>query len=364
MALIVLAIVLGTILGFSAHRASVCTVRAVAEVMGSRRAYMFASVGKSWLWIWAVALPFLWLFPAAGSGDGWSLTATAVLGGFLFGLGAAFNGGCAYSTMARLADGEGRMLAAIAGFALGAAAFATLAGRQWLQRPASAPVLLESVLSWALPLSLILVSWAVYQAIRLWRTRPAGARLAELIFARRYRLSTAAMIMGTTGALLFLLFGPFGYTATYELLIERVIGVGMPPSTVRWVLLLALLAGMLASTLQRGSFRIDWRPHRSWLRNVAGGTLMGFGAAMAPGGNDALVMYGVPTLSPYALPTYVALILGVAAGLLMSRMLTGFVARAEFRDDTFISDSWTRPLPPGRDQADAIALTPPPAPRG
>jgi hypothetical protein len=72
---------------------------------------------------------------------------------------------------------------------------------------------------------------------------------------------------------------------------------------------------------------------------------MGFGTALAPGGNDALVMYGVPTLSPYALPTYLALAAGVVAGLLLLRAVAGFQAKAEFRNDVFIADSWSRPPP-------------------
>ena len=72
---------------------------------------------------------------------------------------------------------------------------------------------------------------------------------------------------------------------------------------------------------------------------------MGFGTALAPGGNDALVMYGIPTLSPYALPTYLALIAGVATGLLLLRAFMGFQPKAEFRNDVFIADSWTRPMP-------------------
>ena len=41
---------------------------------------------------------------------------------------------------------------------------------------------------------------------------------------------------------------------------------------------------------------------------------MGFGTALAPGGNDVLILYGIPTVSPYAVPTYTALAVGVAAG--------------------------------------------------
>jgi hypothetical protein len=154
------------------------------------------------------------------------------------------------------------------------------------------------------------------------------------------------MLIGLSGAVLVLLVGPFGYTSTFEVIIERLLGTGAaPPSTTRWVLLTAVLAGMLISTLQRGSFRLDLHPRRAWLLNFAGGMLMGFGAALAPGGNDALVMYGVPSLSPYALPTYAALIAGVAGGLLLLRAVAGLQPKVEFRNDVFIADNWTRPLP-------------------
>src|SRR5207249_6418247 len=114
----------------------VCTVRAIAEIMSSRRALMLASVGRSVLWVWAVTFPAFWLVPEAGRAiAGWSLTGTAVLGGFLFGLGAAINGGCAYSTMARFVDGDGRMLAAILGFVAGALAFTVLVGLNLVARP-------------------------------------------------------------------------------------------------------------------------------------------------------------------------------------------------------------------------------------
>ncbi len=189
--------------------------------------------------------------------------------------------------------------------------------------------------------------WAIYEAVRLWRTREPGASLRDLVLARRYRLSTAAMLMGLTGAALFLLFGPFGYTATFELLIERTFGTGVaPPSTTRWLLLVAVLAGMLISTLLRGSFKLDLRPQPAWLLNFSGGMLMGFGTALAPGGNDALVMYGIPTLSPYALPTYLALDCRASPqGCCCCAPLWDSRPKAEFSNDVFIADSWTRPIP-------------------
>src|SRR5215831_905792 len=181
MATFILAIVLALILGFASHRASVCTVRAVAEVISSRRASMFISVGRSVLWVWAIALPFFWLMPSAATGiAGWQLTGMAMMGGMAFGLGAAINGGCAYSTMARLVDGDGRMLAAIAGFAAGVLAFAALAGSNLLARPAPAPALIGTLLPWSAVLAAPVLLWALYEAVRLWRTRDRGMRLIDL----------------------------------------------------------------------------------------------------------------------------------------------------------------------------------------
>jgi len=46
------------ILGFAAHRASVCTVRAVAELTASRTGYMFLSIMKSSIWVLVVTVRF------------------------------------------------------------------------------------------------------------------------------------------------------------------------------------------------------------------------------------------------------------------------------------------------------------------
>jgi hypothetical protein len=82
---------------------------------------------------------------------------------------------------------------------------------------------------------------------------------------------------------------------------------------------------------------LDWKPRSSWLINLFGGALMGFGVALAHGGNDSLVLYAIPILSPHALPGYAALAVGVAAGLLTIRLLLGIETRAECRNDLYYS---------------------------
>jgi uncharacterized membrane protein YedE/YeeE len=354
MATLIFAIALAFLLGFAAHRASICTVRAVAEIMSSRSGSIFLSIGKSMLWVWVLVISVFAFMPAAGVElSGWSLTSTAVLGGFLFGVGAAINGGCAYSTMARFVDGDGKMLATIIGFAIGVFCFVTLAKWGWLALPAPAPALVGSLLGgkwarvWVTVLACAFVAWSLYEIIRLWRTRPADARFIALVLAPRYRLSTAAALVGLPGALLLLIYGPISYTATFELIIQGALGMQGWPSAMRTILLFAVMAGMLFSTLQRGTFRIDWRPRSSWLLNLSAGVCMGLGTALAPGGNDALLLYGIPVLSPSAVPTFTALTFGVALGLVAMRRWFGIEPRVKCQNDIFIHDTWSRPIAGG-----------------
>ena len=335
----VLALFFAGVLGFAAHRGSICTVRAVAEAMHARTVMMFWSVVKSVLWIIAITLPIFVLVPAStGAVSGWQLTALAVAGGFVFGLGAGINGACAYSTMARLAEGEASMVVAIAGFAAGIFGFSLLVGGGAVARPSPAPALILSLSNWGLVLAALLLAFGAYEIWRLWRGRPIGKSLGGLILARPYRLSTAALVMGISGALVFLLYGAAGYTSTFEVVIEGALGERPWPSTARWLLLVAVISGMFVSSLARGGVRIDWRPRLDWIRNAFGGALMGLGAALTPGGNDVLVLYSLPSLSPHALPSYAALALGVVAAILLMRALFGIEMRAEVKNDVFLTD--------------------------
>jgi len=337
---LVASLVAAMVLGYSVHRASICSVRAVAEAMHARTWYLFASIGKTVLWTVAVTFPIFLLIPDTVEYlRGWPLTLSALAGGFIFGLGAGINGACAYSTMTRMVDGEGRMLAAVAGCALGITAFIRLAGQNWLARPAPASTGVGLFLSIGVIAALVPIAWAIYEAIRLWRTRRRDLRFHEHVLAPQYRLSATALIAGVAGASIFLFSGSPGYSTTFQFVIEGALGTKPWPATGRWLLVLAVLFGMLLSTILGGRFRLDWRPRLSWLRNLTGGILMGFGVGLAPGGNDALILYGIPGLSPHAIPTYAAMATGIAAALLLLRAGFGIKTPAVVKDDIYVTGS-------------------------
>lgn len=96
------ALLLAALVGFAAHRSSLCPEKAVAEVMSSGTAFTFGSFARATLWAIAVAgaAGLIWpLMPQA------SVTLSLPLsfaGGFVFGVGAALSGGCLLPTVQRL----------------------------------------------------------------------------------------------------------------------------------------------------------------------------------------------------------------------------------------------------------------------
>ncbi|MGD9923497.1 MAG: YeeE/YedE thiosulfate transporter family protein [Pseudorhodoplanes sp.] len=337
---LIVSCILAAILGFAAHRASICTVRAVAELTHSGTGYMIVSIVKSALWVFAITIPVFLLVPhTTASINGWQLTTTALFGGLLFGIGAGVNGACAYATMARMVDGEVGMLLTVAGFALGVILFVVLLGAGIASRPVPAPSLVPDTMQVAPYVGALLLLLVLIEMTRLWRSHPPGTTIRELIFAPAYRLSTAALLMGLAAGTIFLLFGSPGYTTTFQQVVEGHIGTRPMPTYGRWVVLGSVLVGMFASTWQRKSFRIDWKPRLSWFRSIFGGILMGIGTALLPGGNDALILYGIPGLSPHALPAYAALLLGIFVALLTMRALFSVEMRVACRNDMYIADA-------------------------
>jgi hypothetical protein len=330
-------IVLAALLGFASHRASICTVRAVAEVVSTGRGHILMSIAKSILWVLAITMPFLWLMPEArGDQTEWALSALTLVGGGIYGTGAAINGGCAFSTLNQLADGKLRMLGALLGFCLGVVIVVAFARSGRLPLPS--PIQLDSVSRFLLSSAIAagLALWCIYEVRRLWITRPPGVKFTNLLLFDRYRLSTAAALMGMSNAMLYLVYGSWSYSGTLQKGVESLLSIGDWPRPIRWILFAAMLGGMIASTLQRRSFHLAWRPSLAWLRNLAGGTLMGVGAVLIPGGNDTLILHGIPSNSPNGLPAYIAMLAGIAVALVAMRFLTNMVIKVECGGDVCV----------------------------
>jgi uncharacterized membrane protein YedE/YeeE len=328
---------LAGVLGFAAHRASICTVKGVAEVLSTRRAHMLASFAKTVLWVLAVTWLVAWALPwepmvLIGQGS----LATSLAGGFLFGLGAAVNQGCAFSTLNRLGSGDVGMVATVIGFTAGLVGYFRFGGMSF--QALETPWFVAGWGSWIAVLAVPLYGWALWEAWRLWRRRPAGQSFAQLVASPRYRLSTAAVLLGLSGGVLYALHGTWTYTSTLGLGVQSLLTLERPPPGANLMLLVAALAGISISAWQRRAFRLRAPGLWGWLGHLMGGLMMGVGASLVPGGNDLLVLHAIPLLLPQALLAYGAILVGCALALVVMGRVTGAPKRLDCKGDLCTED--------------------------
>ena len=319
---------LAGVVGFFADRTSICTVKAVEEVLTTRRAYMLLSFAKTVLWVTGVTVWLVWWLGVAPPAPlGFGIVWPSVFGGVLFGIGAVLNGGCAFSTLTRLGNGNLGMIVTLSGFAAGLAIYGLVnlptADIGYIR---AAPWI-ELSLTSATVLGLALTLWMIWEIARLWRTAPS-ARWWTFVLAPRYRLSTAAAVIGVSNGILYAHLGTWSYTHTLRRSIGQLVapvdvGTEQVSAAMLWWLFIALVMGVLFSAALNRRFALIWRPQTGWHGYFWGGILMGLGAAFVPGGNDVLLLNAIPGLSPHALPAYLAMLAGIGIALIVVKWRGG-----------------------------------------
>jgi uncharacterized protein len=315
-------LLLAALIGFAAHRASLCTVRAMTELMSSGTAHMLASFVRASCWAALVYGVLLLALPASGGAGRIAAIdppALALVGALVFGFGAAINGACSYSTLQRIADGELWGLATLAGMAVGMAGWSLLNSALAIASVGAIDGFWSRLSGAALWLVAGLALLAAIELLRLWRSRRSAAPSWRALLAPQYRIASAAAVMGTAGGALYALHGAWSYPATLRRAVESGLGSTTGPAAIQLGLAAALFGGMWFSAVQRGSFRLRLAPDGKVWPRLVGGAAMGVGASLVPGGNDTLILVAIPALSPWAVPAYLAMLAGVALGLTLLR---------------------------------------------
>ena len=322
---ILVSLLMGAVLGFAAHRAGLCTVKAAAEVLTSRRGHFLWSFAKSAAWVMALTAA-AGAFGAATTVTQWPLTVMSVAGGVLFGVGAGLNGGCTFSTLTRAIDGKIALWGTVVAWPVGMWVGAALA------LPHPSPIVLQRA-NRPSALLLLVGLWLVWESLLILRRLRRMNGLHRALAAPVYTLSAGAALVGVSNAVIIESTGPWSFTST----ILCATGTGDPlrcqSSVLPWLILLAALLGMAVSSVQRGSFAIRLPRLREAMRHVGAGLLMGLGTTLIPGGNDGLILFAIPSLSPHAIPGYLGLFAGVVATLAILRAFGHPISKIQCQSD-------------------------------
>lgn len=302
-------IILLFLIGYSSQRSSVCMVRAVREVIERRRVHRLAGftlAAASAMIVMAVAealgaRPFTMI-------AGHPVDASAIAGGVLFGIGALLAGQCAIGLLAGLTCGEVWRIAALAGMFATALLLGPGMSQAMLMLPErpviNSPLAGNIVLPLALGVTLALLTGRYIHGRIGWRAPRGG-----------WSPLVAMSLIGAASGLLFALDRDWVYTSRIA---ELAYGTARAtPITLAG--LIALLGGMTGAAVMGGTFRLQFGTPRDWARAAGGGLLMGAGATLVPGGNDAMLFTGVPLLLPNLLAGYAAFASTLLVALLIRR---------------------------------------------
>ena len=310
--LLILAAALAFVAGVALQRGGICAVKAVRDVVEAGRWSMFLSFVECVAWA-LIALIAAQLFGVMSLAEWprYPSNLAALAGGALFGVGALVTGACAFGAAGRLAAGELSFLAWAPGFVAGAAA-ARAAGAE---AGAAAPMAFGLAGVWLVATGVLLAGFVAW---RLWTLRRASWRpeaLARTAAASTWppALAMAVIALANVGLLLIIFSWP--YTM---LLVDLAFARGEQIAA-RVLLAAAFFIGAWLGAASVRRFRLRGADLGTLASRFSGGVLMGGGAALIPGGNDSLVLLGLPLLQPYAFIAYAAMIAVIAAGFWLRR---------------------------------------------
>ena len=287
--------------GYAVNQGGACLVVAAHELHKRQPPRMFVGFLAASAAAGLVAVPIVWtgildaiLVPST------SINFLLLIGAIAFGFGALINGTCLLGSLARLGNGEIRLLALPLGLAIGI--LAADHGRfgydaTWpslISRPSVTGLVTLLALLAVLVLALVFVSMK-----SVLRTRQGWSFGASMIG------------LGITGGLLYALSPAW----TFVDLIQRGLPLRMTPAgEVALTAVISSIAGALTASFRKGNLRLQLPTANGILQSFVGGTLMGIGIALIPGGNDGLILAAVPTLSPGGIVAYLLMTITIVFG--------------------------------------------------
>jgi len=310
---------LAAVMGFAIQRGATCMVAAVDEIVAKRRFSRLAAMLAASLWVLGGLLIAQSLGALPRMPAGYAVTGWTIAGGALLGLGAFVGRACVFGAVARFGNGEWSYLMVPLGFLAGCASVAPLFMPMMPRTLPHGSIVFDAGTWVAGLLAVLVVARLVHAATRA-RPDPAAAR--PRFAARVWSPAAATAVIGVAFFFMMLLVGPWAYT---DALAD--VAHGMPHDLLpRGLLMLALFGGAFAGGLTAGRFGSTPVTLSRLVRCFASGALMGWGSLLIPGGNDGLILVGMPLLFGYAWVAMASMALAIAVAMIATRAAAGDVA--------------------------------------
>lgn len=279
--------VLGFILGFAINKGSICTVLATADLVSMKRPARSIALLEAALW---AGLVYAVLESSPHMSAGWLSLAYIVPGTVLFALGSYLNGACVFGSVGHF--GNGHIEFALVFIGIFIVSFIEPFTHVLPDHPAISLPPPDTTWPFLVLLSLFI-----------------GARF---VLARRGksnfgRLTLTMVVVGVAFTLLAT------FTPEFSITVSIMMAVSVPVAGAVTLVGLFLGSVMSGHIGKPHGFKIKWPAWQGVSRRFSGGLLMGMGAALMSGGNDTLLLVGLPGAAWQAFFSYALLVLLLAA---------------------------------------------------
>ena len=145
--------------------------------------------------------------------------------------------------------------------------------------------------------------------VAFWRgQRRAGRTFLASLGAARWRTALAMPIIGVIGGVLLAGGLAWNYPVALRAFGGWALGKGIDLPLIAWAGPIAFVIGGVTGARLGGRASLRYPELWQSLRCLAGGAIMGVAGFLVPGGNDVLLLAGLPSLSVHAVAAYITVL--------------------------------------------------------
>ena len=244
--------ILAFVIGYAIRRGSICAVMASGALMRDGRTARMRAFGLAAATAGALILPASWMAPGSAMlAEGRAVTATVLVGGAVFGLGARLNGACTLGTLAHLTGGRTDYLLTVAGIVVGAVLALLVVGAP------PEPVAPSPIAGTGFAPAVVFALFAGTVAATLWRRAPRWLRDFRRSGLASFGPFRAMLVIGVAGGLLHAMAGSWTYAGVLTSGAAHLLDPARASITPdAFVAALALVAGGAWAAYSTGTFAL------------------------------------------------------------------------------------------------------------
>ena len=302
-------ILVSFVVGFAMKRGGLCTYAAVLQIVHHKRfERMMVFLGAS-AWATLLVLPLYWSMP-----DKINLSLThdylliAVIGGSVLGIGAFINKGCFFGTFVQLVSGNLNYISTLFGLSAG-----TSIAHLYLNNHIPTDLIATDINEPNTVAFTWLVGMAVFALLLVFGSKLSKEskinKLADL-YAPSWQSHIYMMVIGIGGGLLYGTVNGWNYADVLANAITTLINKNaISPSTAAVLSTIAMILGGITAAVTAREFVIKPAKLLITLSCFIGGVLMGLASRLTPGGNDGLLLKGIPSFALHAIIAYLMMVI-------------------------------------------------------